>query len=70
MMGVMVSPLTGADGNVEFLAHLRARQPAPSGPPIDFGWPLAADAAVQRRPGAGDLTMAVIGFGHPRAAGR
>ena len=23
MMGVMVSPLTGADGNVEFLAHLR-----------------------------------------------
>ncbi len=24
MMGLMVSPLTGADGNVEFLAHLRA----------------------------------------------
>jgi 23S rRNA (cytidine1920-2'-O)/16S rRNA (cytidine1409-2'-O)-methyltransferase len=24
MMGVMVSPLKGADGNVEFLAHLRA----------------------------------------------
>jgi 23S rRNA (cytidine1920-2'-O)/16S rRNA (cytidine1409-2'-O)-methyltransferase len=24
MIGVMVSPLTGADGNVEFLAHLRA----------------------------------------------
>ena len=23
MMGVMVSPLRGADGNVEFLAHLR-----------------------------------------------
>ena len=30
MMGVMVSPLTGADGNVEFLAHLRAHR---SGPP-------------------------------------
>ena len=24
MMGVMVSPLTGADGNVEFLGHWRA----------------------------------------------
>jgi hypothetical protein len=24
MMGAMVSPLTGADGNVEFLAHFRA----------------------------------------------
>jgi 23S rRNA (cytidine1920-2'-O)/16S rRNA (cytidine1409-2'-O)-methyltransferase len=24
MMGLMVSPVTGADGNVEFLAHLRA----------------------------------------------
>ncbi len=23
MMGVMVSPLRGADGNVEFLVHLR-----------------------------------------------
>jgi len=28
MMGVMVSPLTGADGNVEFLAHLRAHTPS------------------------------------------
>jgi 23S rRNA (cytidine1920-2'-O)/16S rRNA (cytidine1409-2'-O)-methyltransferase len=27
MMGVMVSPVTGADGNVEFLAHLRAHTP-------------------------------------------
>ena len=25
MMGVMVSPLRGADGNVEFLAHLAVR---------------------------------------------
>lgn len=24
MMGAMVSPLTGADGNVEFLAHWQA----------------------------------------------
>jgi len=28
MMGVMVSPLTGADGNVEFLAHLTAHTDA------------------------------------------
>jgi len=30
MMGLMVSPLTGADGNVEFLVHLAAHTPAPS----------------------------------------
>lgn len=30
MMGVMVSPLRGADGNVEFLAHLRAHAAGPS----------------------------------------
>jgi 23S rRNA (cytidine1920-2'-O)/16S rRNA (cytidine1409-2'-O)-methyltransferase len=29
MMGVMVSPLTGADGNVEFLAHARAHAGSP-----------------------------------------
>jgi 23S rRNA (cytidine1920-2'-O)/16S rRNA (cytidine1409-2'-O)-methyltransferase len=28
MMGAMVSPLKGADGNVEFLVHLRAHTPA------------------------------------------
>jgi 23S rRNA (cytidine1920-2'-O)/16S rRNA (cytidine1409-2'-O)-methyltransferase len=28
MMGIMVSPLTGASGNVEFLAHFRAHAPA------------------------------------------
>ena len=34
MMGAMVSPLTGADGNVEFLVHLLAADPAavPLGP--------------------------------------
>jgi 23S rRNA (cytidine1920-2'-O)/16S rRNA (cytidine1409-2'-O)-methyltransferase len=36
MMGAMVSPLTGADGNVEFLAHFRAHQPAGSGVPVDL----------------------------------
>ncbi len=44
MMGLMVSPITGGDGNVEFLAHLRIR---PSGavhprPPLEAG----VDAAV------------------------
>ena len=30
MMGVMVSPITGADGNVEFLAHVLAHHEGPS----------------------------------------
>jgi 23S rRNA (cytidine1920-2'-O)/16S rRNA (cytidine1409-2'-O)-methyltransferase len=29
MMGIMVSPLTGASGNVEFLAHFRAHAAGP-----------------------------------------
>ncbi len=29
MMGVMVSPLRGADGNTEFLLHLRRHRPGP-----------------------------------------
>jgi len=33
IMGAMASPLTGADGNVEFLLHARAA-PAPDGPPV------------------------------------
>jgi hypothetical protein len=40
MIGVMVSPLRGADGNVEFLAHFHPHTPVPPGPlrdrlPID-----------------------------------
>jgi hypothetical protein len=31
MMGIMVSPLRGADGNVEFLAHARAHVGGPGG---------------------------------------
>ena len=46
MMGVMASPLTGADGNVEFLAHLVAGRTATSGPPIDFA-AVAAEAAAR-----------------------
>jgi 23S rRNA (cytidine1920-2'-O)/16S rRNA (cytidine1409-2'-O)-methyltransferase len=33
-MGAMPSPITGADGNVEFLLHLRAATPAPA--PVDL----------------------------------
>ena len=36
MMGAMVSPLTGADGNVEFLAHLRAHTTGPPGGVVDL----------------------------------
>jgi 23S rRNA (cytidine1920-2'-O)/16S rRNA (cytidine1409-2'-O)-methyltransferase len=42
MMGVMVSPLRGADGNVEFLVHLRAHAApgagAPDGESAVDGW--------------------------------
>ena len=51
MMGVMVSPLRGADGNVEFLAHLRPGPPAGTG--IDV--PGAIEAAVtEAYPGRAD----------------
>ncbi|MGH9178137.1 MAG: TlyA family RNA methyltransferase, partial [Acidimicrobiales bacterium] len=52
MMGAMVSPLTGADGNVEFLAHLCAHSLA--APPAQ-GVDLAAvvDEAAQRHPPEG-----------------
>jgi 23S rRNA (cytidine1920-2'-O)/16S rRNA (cytidine1409-2'-O)-methyltransferase len=46
MMGVMVSPLTGGDGNVEFLAHVVAHQLASSGAAIDF--PAISVAAARR----------------------
>jgi 23S rRNA (cytidine1920-2'-O)/16S rRNA (cytidine1409-2'-O)-methyltransferase len=51
MMEVMVSPLTGADGNVEFLAHLQAHQPPAAGRSVDF--PAIAEEAA-RRHGRGD----------------
>jgi len=36
MMGVMVSPLVGAGGNVEFLAHLRAHTAPPGAAVVDL----------------------------------
>ena len=45
-MGAMVSPLTGADGNVEFLLHARTAPPdrSTAGPAVD----LAAVVAEAR----------------------
>jgi hypothetical protein len=42
MMDVMASPLRGADGNTEFLLHLRRDAPAPGATPPD----AALDAVV------------------------
>jgi 23S rRNA (cytidine1920-2'-O)/16S rRNA (cytidine1409-2'-O)-methyltransferase len=51
MMGIMVSPLTGADGNVEFFAHLRAHQPEAGSAPPDFP-AVALEASRRHGPGA------------------
>jgi 23S rRNA (cytidine1920-2'-O)/16S rRNA (cytidine1409-2'-O)-methyltransferase len=46
MMGAMVSPLTGADGNVEFLVHLAMRPPPVAGAPdVDLDAVVAEAAA-------------------------
>jgi 23S rRNA (cytidine1920-2'-O)/16S rRNA (cytidine1409-2'-O)-methyltransferase len=45
IMGLMVSPITGTDGNVEFVLHARAATAAaPSAPPADV--PALVDAAI------------------------
>jgi 23S rRNA (cytidine1920-2'-O)/16S rRNA (cytidine1409-2'-O)-methyltransferase len=51
IMGAMASPLTGADGNVEFLLHTRTPTPgmAASGPEIDGLLAAAVDDALGRR---------------------
>jgi 23S rRNA (cytidine1920-2'-O)/16S rRNA (cytidine1409-2'-O)-methyltransferase len=50
MMGLMVSPLTGADGNVEFLAHFRAHHPpAPTRERIEAAVGVAVAAATSDR---------------------
>ncbi|MDQ6726687.1 MAG: TlyA family RNA methyltransferase [Actinomycetota bacterium] len=50
IMGIMVSPLTGAEGNVEFLAHLRMQVGAATAAPLDIGSAVgtAVDEAVAR----------------------
>jgi 23S rRNA (cytidine1920-2'-O)/16S rRNA (cytidine1409-2'-O)-methyltransferase len=46
IMGAMPSPITGADGNVEFLLHARA---APADPPAPVDLAAAVDAAARAR---------------------
>ena len=56
MIGAMVSPLTGADGNVEFLAHLRAhsRPDSPVGrKAVDTAAVVAEALAVHGDPAGG-----------------
>jgi 23S rRNA (cytidine1920-2'-O)/16S rRNA (cytidine1409-2'-O)-methyltransferase len=45
MMGLMVSPLRGAEGNVEFLAHFRPAAGAPKDPAPDIAAVVAEAAA-------------------------
>ena len=54
MMGAMVSPLTGADGNVEFLAHLRAHAHGAVRPsPIVDLDAVVAEAVAREQPALG-----------------
>jgi 23S rRNA (cytidine1920-2'-O)/16S rRNA (cytidine1409-2'-O)-methyltransferase len=46
IMGAMPSPITGADGNVEFLVHARA---APADPPAPVDLAAVVDAAARAR---------------------
>ena len=46
-MGAMVSPITGAEGNVEFLVHARTA-PAPAGAPTDIA-AVVAEATDRHR---------------------
>ena len=48
IMGLMVSPLRGADGNVEFLLHARRQGPMPG--PVDDAAIAAVVAGVEGRP--------------------
>lgn len=49
MMDVMVSPLTGADGNVEFLLHVRPHAVVPRpGDDVDRALDAVVDAAADR----------------------
>jgi 23S rRNA (cytidine1920-2'-O)/16S rRNA (cytidine1409-2'-O)-methyltransferase len=50
MMGVMVSPLRGADGNVEFLVHLRAHTAAGVDASTVDGWIGDAVAEAEGEP--------------------
>jgi 23S rRNA (cytidine1920-2'-O)/16S rRNA (cytidine1409-2'-O)-methyltransferase len=49
MIGAMVSPLTGAEGNVEFLAHLRAHAGEAQGGHVDLDSVVARAARATVR---------------------
>lgn len=49
IMGAMASPLTGADGNVEFLLHVRPGQGARPAAPVTALLDVALDTAVDGR---------------------
>jgi 23S rRNA (cytidine1920-2'-O)/16S rRNA (cytidine1409-2'-O)-methyltransferase len=49
IMGVMASPLTGADGNVEFLLHARTSSPDMAGAEVGASLDAAVDEALGRR---------------------
>ena len=46
-MGVMVSPITGGDGNVEFLVHAVRGERVAAGPLIEAAVAAAVDMAEQ-----------------------
>ncbi len=47
IMGVMVSPITGGDGNVEFLVHAILEPPARSAPTDEYWTSWCRDAVVE-----------------------
>jgi 23S rRNA (cytidine1920-2'-O)/16S rRNA (cytidine1409-2'-O)-methyltransferase len=54
IMGVMVSPITGTDGNVEFLAHARRGGRSPSASAAPTAVADLVDAAIAEAGGAAD----------------
>src|SRR5690606_12514202 len=58
IMGAMVSPITGADGNVEFLLHARTGAGAPSTPP-DLA-AVVAEATARRSRGGAVATVGAL----------
>jgi 23S rRNA (cytidine1920-2'-O)/16S rRNA (cytidine1409-2'-O)-methyltransferase len=60
MMGAMTSPITGTDGNVEFLVHLRAPVRAPKG--LVFANPASVGSRSAGVPGTSDFSAASVGL--------
>ena len=76
ILGVMVSPLLGAEGNVEFLAHFAARRagamvdaPAPAGAMVDAPAPAEAGAMVDAPAPTAAMVDAAVAEAVARRAG-